>query len=306
MELMTIIVPAGLKQHASALAELLSAELDRLHEETGKCATVLTCDHFDRFSRIAIAGKPASFQRRAAGERVCRTVSGILADFIVEHEETKMIRRIIAGEHRLSQPDDVANVEAHALRFLADAAHGPAGKKKDRKQIVSGELFDYLRENATIHLEGIVRFRLRAYAEELREAVDFAVEEFRTDQQYREFISLLKYFVYIQETKMPVAHLLHKGGGNFAIFNDRFKPISTDDVDASFTLELLDRNTNFEDVIVSTLITVSPAKIFIHTDEPEQAMIQTIMQIFENRVELCAGCLLCKPHTAEQKQDQQR
>ena len=54
-------------------------------------------------------------------------------------------------------------------------------------------------------------FRLQSYEQELREMAEYAVDEFMLDQQYEEFVSLLKYFVYFQEPKMPLVHVIHKG-----------------------------------------------------------------------------------------------
>ncbi len=116
--------------------------------------------------------------------------------------------------------------------------------------------------------------------EELHEVIDYAVDEFLMERQYQEFISLLKYFVYIQEAKTPAAHLMHKGGSEFTILNDQLQPIDANQFDSSFSIELLDKDINFEDMIVSTLITVSPEQIYIHTREPDVQIISTISQIF--------------------------
>lgn len=69
--------------------------------------------------------------------------------------------------------------------------------------------------------------------------------------------------------------------------------METPEMDAVVTVEMLEKEINFEDMIISTLITVSPQQIYIHTREPELQVIKTIKQIFENRVELCGYCRLC-------------
>ena len=51
----------------------------------------------------------------------------------------------------------------------------------------------------------------------------FAVDEYVMDQQYQEFISLLKYFVRMQEVKLPIVHVLHKGGSEFALYDEQFR-----------------------------------------------------------------------------------
>src|SRR5690606_18493691 len=67
----------------------------------------------------------------------------------------------------------------------------------------------YLAEEPFMHVEGFLRFRAEAYLEELRDTVAYAVDEWMMERQYQEFLSLLKYFVYIQDAKVPEAHVVH-------------------------------------------------------------------------------------------------
>jgi hypothetical protein len=75
--------------------------------------------------------------------------------------------------------------------------------------------------------------------------------------------------------------------------------IELKELDATFKLEVLDKDINFEDMVVSTLIAVAPATIRIHTREPELLIIKTIIQIFEGRTVLCSYCRDCHAYLGE-------
>ena len=149
----------------------------------------------------------------------------------------------------------------------------------------------------------MVRFRLLRYTEHLRGIVEYAIDEYTADKQYEEFISLLKYFVYIQEAKIPAAHLIHRGAHQFDLLNEKMEPIETKQLD-QFVVEMIDKEINYEDMIVSTLITVSPQHVYIHTRNPDMQVIRTIQQIFEDRAAVCTSCPLCRPLLGDYKKRQ--
>ncbi|RYD06895.1 hypothetical protein N752_01845 [Desulforamulus aquiferis] len=58
----------------------------------------------------------------------------------------------------------------------------------------------------------------------------------------------------------------------------------------------MDNEINYEDLLISALITIAPNKIVFHTnlqDQPETTM-ETIKSVFAGRVSECSGCTLCK------------
>jgi trimethylamine:corrinoid methyltransferase-like protein len=56
---------------------------------------------------------------------------------------------------------------------------------------------------------------------------------------------------------------------------------------------IADQELEMEDIVVSTLISLSPSRIVIHTRDPEVVIISTIRRIFGERVELCLLCPHC-------------
>ncbi|MOA34458.1 YtxC-like family protein [compost metagenome] len=119
------------------------------------------------------------------------------------------------------------------------------------------------------------------------------------DKQYQEFISLLKYFVCLQDTKVAMVHLLHKGGHDFMLYDESFKPLNPNPPSDKLVAEMLETEMNIEDMVISSLISVSPRHITVHTRQPDMQVIRTIETIFDQRVSVCESCASCSRNLDE-------
>ncbi|AEI45280.1 putative sporulation protein YtxC [Paenibacillus mucilaginosus] len=295
MKLFTVYLLKRSDAQADRLSRELSGSGDLLHN-TDKIHIAL--NGTEGLHQIEVSGKLPAFQLHIDGDVLLAEAAQVLADYVLREEELPLLRSMIRQEYGYKREEDVSQILSYCDRMLGTEAHrtGPNDYAKAyarRREIIAEELREFLQEQTLLNLDGFLRFRLQTYREELREIVEYAVDEFVMDQQYREFISLLQYFVYIQEAKVPIVHLIHKGGADFLLMNERMELIETEENETVVTAQMLEKDMNFEDMIVSTLITVSPGKIFIHTREPDVQVIHTIRQIFENRVELCGYCRMC-------------
>jgi putative sporulation protein YtxC len=298
MELFTLLVnPARLD--AARLAEELRDALGKVH---------ILSDTLE-LRLVPLSGGTGIVCDVSADDRVAKEVSkarkiaaDILAGCMIDAYEEDVTFRLIQKEMGSADRKDIDSVMVHCKKLLTlDMEEwGAKDGYTQRRSKLAATLEDYLKDERYLHFEGFLRFRSFPYVEELRDTVCYAVDEWIMERQYQEFIALLKYFVYIQEAKIPVAHLVHKGNHDFTLLNEQMKPIDSKQMD-QFVVELIDKDINYEDVIVSTLITVSPGKLYIHTRTPEQQVIRTIMTIFEGRAELCADCHICLPLLEERK-----
>lgn len=93
---------------------------------------------------------------------------------------------------------------------------------------------------------------------------------------------------------MPLVHVIHKGGEDFLLLDGSLRPIEKMK-DEGLIMERLDQEMEMEDMVVSTLISLSPARMVIHTREPDLPVIVTLAHIFDNRSEVCCCCPECTP-----------
>ncbi|MGZ9583427.1 sporulation protein YtxC [Paenibacillus marinisediminis] len=291
MELFTISVSNGARNELESLSRLLMQEMDDLHTQ----ANGVILEKFDSGSSASItcSGRLPGFQLALQAQDVWNRAARALAEYILSVKELPLLRELIKKEKNID-PSDVEKIEAYCIQLLNgmdDSTHHEARKRRCMK--LRKVLFHYLEEHTQLHIDGFIRFRLDSYVTELREVVAYAMDEYVLERQYQEFISLLKYFVFIQDTKIPLAHLVHKGGHEFTLLNEQWLPLESSHIMDGMVVETIDCDMEMEDMIVSTLIHVSPGHIVIHTCEPESQVIKTIEQIFEARVHVCGYCPSC-------------
>lgn len=292
MELFTLTLPNASREEVLSLSKLLQQELGDLHKEQ----TVIQLDvtFGEQLSSIACSGVLPDFQLARHGAEVWNRSARALAEFILSAKEEQLLRALIQ-KYTSYEPEECVKIEDYCLLLLSggDDTGGQEARRRRKKKVMRA-IRSYLEEQTSLHLDGFIRFRLQPYMAELQEVVDYAVDEFVLERQYQEFIALLKYFVYIQETKVPLAHLMHSGGHDFTLLDEDLQPLEPKHVMDGIFVEMVDCDMEMEDMIVSTLINVSPQNIVIHTREPDSQVIKTIQQIFETRVHVCVRCNACQ------------
>lgn len=223
-------------------------------------------------------------------------VASALSDVIVERWENDLIRKIIRGSYSYFSRDEQDLIADYTGRTL----NGTGGDsrqwyKGNRKSQILHRLRDYLDTADELVLEGFVTFRLRDYIEELEDAVDRAVDEFLMEREYREFIRLLKYFVDVQEPRIDHVHVLLRLGGTFKLIDDDGGAIKSESLE-EFVVEMVDSEVNYEDLLISALITLAPRSLTVHlsgrTGERDEAL-ETILGVFGERVRTCESCSFC-------------
>jgi len=151
-----------------------------------------------------------------------------------------------------------------------------------------------LEENTEINIDGFIRFRMKELREDIESIIDKVIEGYMVEKEYKEFIKLLKYFVEIQESKIEEINIVINEAGNYAIV-DRNKKDIFDEFMKELIEYKLDSDVKIEDIIISGLITNSPKKVIIHGKDNcnNKEFMDTIENVFENKVSFCNGCVLC-------------
>lgn len=245
--------------------------------------------------READHGPGAGFGGTAAAlPDVVQVAAQAIAALIVRRLEPALLEKLIARRVMDMGEEEWQELLQLGIRMLHGSEDGDTGLTASRQAGIIRRVAAWLREQPNLDVHGFYRFRLPDYRMDVAEAVDAALEEFAADRQYREFIALLKAFVYFQEVKIPIANVIHCGDNRYAMLDHRMQPLEQCG-SQEVTVEEVDRAVNYEDMIVSTLISASPRHIFIHTREPDTLSIRTIRHIFEGRTSLCTDCHLCRP-----------
>ncbi len=224
-------------------------------------------------------------------------MANAFSDIIVYDMESKLIHKILTDHYYYFTPQEKQSILKHVDGVLDSEEiryHDGITYKISRKAKILHQIMDFLKENQTIHMDGFVRFRLKTYLYELEEGIDKAVEEFLMEKEYDEFIRLLRYFVDIQEAKIDTANVLISEDGKYVLYDHVNRMINSEYLDDLAT-EMADKDISYDDLLISSLITLAPKKIVIHFagKVKNKEIIETIKNVFSNRVYICNGCQLC-------------
>lgn len=225
----------------------------------------------------------------------------VISDFIVTEWELPLLNKIVNQHHNLVAwvERDQITQRAKKILDLTDLIQEDKTvalvANSNRRNWILKEVFHYLETNNELIIDGFLRFRLKKYLNQLRQAVDLAIDEVQQEKEYQEFIHLLRYFVQMQEPQVSQAHVILRPNGIFHIFDAQGKPVENEYQD-SFLLEVVDNELNYEDLLLSALITLAPQQITLHTLEIKRYLesIGTIQRVFGGRVEICRGCERCQ------------
>jgi len=221
-------------------------------------------------------------------------LADVIAELILNHWEKVLLWKIVRESYYFSEDDKKVIVE----RIMQYLSRGEGCLEQGsisylrRKNKVRQELLGFLHNNNQLIIDGFIKFRLKDYLYELRDASDKAVDDFLIEREYGEFIQLLKHFVEVQEPRTDLVHVLLRAEGGFKLFDAQMKVIHSDYLEG-FIIDLVDREASCEDLLISALITVAPKKIIAHLRYNNNTF-ETIKSVFASRVDKCPGCSLCK------------
>ena len=216
------------------------------------------------------------------------SLADIIAEIVLDNLEEKIVKKIVKTKYNDYPTEDKKDIINNALKYLSESQ---SGKKIIRKKKIVKELLSYLNRHKKINIEGFVRFRLRDYMKNLNLAIEQAADDFIIEREYNEFIDLLRYFVELQEVKIPLVNVLHNDDGSYTILDANKNVLKSNFVEG-YIEELIDEDITYEDILISALINISPGKVIIHFSEPE--IRETLKNIFPDLVEVCFGCDLCE------------
>ncbi|MCK4259240.1 MAG: putative sporulation protein YtxC [Halanaerobiales bacterium] len=233
--------------------------------------------------------------QRSRREVVINYLANALADIMIGNLERFFVTKIIENKYQYFDEEEREILLDKAMIQLSNYSSDggihylPQIERKDRILI---RIMEYLKENNQLILEGFIRFRLKDYFQELESAVEHAVEDHMMDKEYKEFIRLLKYFVDIQEPKVEEVNIVLRDDNIFRILDSNGNIIENEYLEG-FIVQMAEEEIDYEDLLVSALITIAPEKIIVHFEE-NHPVLETLYNIFESRVTVCRGCIFCE------------
>ncbi|HAH97360.1 MAG TPA: hypothetical protein DHD79_10575 [Firmicutes bacterium] len=287
MEVFSFATTGALTQ----LSDEVNSHLNRIRN----IAVSLERQTADPFSVLFCALETVNAPENTENEKISAIAKYQLAQAIAEtimvEGEEWYLKKYLSAHYKEIDPVNRYTIQSDAIPI---AYHRLDNFDFDARlywrAVITDEVDQFLTGNSHLNLRGFLLFRLKPFCRALEEAARRAANKFLVEKEYLEFVKLLQYFVEMQESREEVVHVLLSQKGPFTIFNASLFPIDRRYMGGR--AEELVAEDEYGDLLISVLITISPTKIVLHNNNDAEA-VQTIRNVFEDRIELCTGCELC-------------
>ena len=154
-----------------------------------------------------------------------------------------------------------------------------------RRFLIKQCILKFISENSYLNLTGFIQFRLIEYKKLLSELIEKVINDFKIQNEYNEFIAMLKFFVDTQKNRISKLHIIFEKNGEYTILNEHNNNITTECF-KDFLNDSQNNSLSNEDLLISSLITLAPKKIIIHLADEHynKKILSTIEHIFTNKV----------------------
>jgi len=214
-----------------------------------------------------------AYDKNISSDEFKSLLANIIADIIIEDWAQLLVNKIIRDHYYYFSEEEKRTIKKKALELL----------QKDESKFYPLSRKNKIVTRVLEHLSIL----------ELEDIVDAAADDFLEEKEYLEFIRLLRYFVDIQEPKVNEVHIILENDTVFKLVDRTGKEIENEYLDG-FSMDLLNNNINYEDLLISALITLAPSQVVIHIIKTEpKDTLKTIENVFGKRVKYCSGCSLC-------------
>lgn len=223
--------------------------------------------------------------------------SSVLADFLIEEWEQAMLSGLLKKDFSYFNTEEQTRILSVSHKLL----NSEELYQLSRRIRLRENIQQFLENHRHINADGFVRFRLQDYMQELRDTVSKAVDEYLVEKEYSEFIRLLRYFVEIQDPKLPLVHVVMTPEGYCQVFDEKHQQLHHEYLEDSKMEQ--DPEVSYEDLLISALITIAPKNVVLHVEtfRGSLEMCETVRNIFEGRVTDCTSCDSCKASLSTQK-----
>ncbi|QGH35268.1 hypothetical protein GI584_14955 [Gracilibacillus salitolerans] len=207
----------------------------------------------------------------------------LLSMVFIQCRELPMIQHILMKKYYFSSAEEIERITAIARSLLEkdESVYEDRIHQHELRDTLT-TIFSLQIDTSFIQFDSIVHFRLHHYIDQLTEMIGLAIDEFKREEEYQNFIHSIREFVRRKSPEEEVLHVLQ--GERFQIFRDNGEVYTMEDlqqVKSRFPLFIF--GLEQEEWDISPLIMLAPDHIYMYGEDQTESRTHTIMTIFQER-----------------------
>lgn len=216
-------------------------------------------------------------------EKWITMLTDVFYSFLLEEKLSQVLEQIIKQKFYFNEQDEID----HILQFAASIIEGEKNRSKEplfseEKHWIKKGLHPILTEKKSFSFDSFTTFRLKSFYQSLERYAMQAIDEYKLEQDYQNFISILRDVLHKREPRISYLHLVYRDAFHF--YDHSFRKLERYEITDMIDRHLLSKSSIYIDpVTLAPLLSIAPERLYIYTDDSEQGLIQTMKQIFEER-----------------------
>jgi putative sporulation protein YtxC len=206
-------------------------------------------------------------------------------EFIVKIKTDDWFRTILQEHYFYEDLEE----QQHILEIIYSVLEGQREdlavliRENEEAPNIKDAVEEIFQDHVSFSFDSFIKFRLRPYLKMLESYVEISIDEYKMEQEYQMFIQTLRDFLAGREPKMDNLHLLFDEEITF--YDENFAEIKRGEL-----MKMIDRKLLFNHPVyvdsasIAPLLSIAPKNILLYTKNPEEPLVRTIKNIFEERV----------------------
>lgn len=164
--------------------------------------------------------------------------------------------------------------------------------------IIKNKFREVLENSKTINLNGFIKFRLKFISLYVIQIVEKSIDNYLMKKEYLDFINIIRYITDVEDKDYDSVNIMYNNN-RLQAYDSNMKKITYIGA-MEISQELDGKIADYDETIINILLTVTPKKIKLHTDNIEiddfesKNTVEVIKRIFKDKVEICKGCKFCQ------------
>lgn len=214
-------------------------------------------------------------------------VKEVFYEFIIKVKRDDWFLEILKENYYYEDPEEQQQILYIIYSILEGEREDLAGllKKTNEEPRIREAINQVFQENISLSFDSFIKFRLKPYFSLLEGYIEISIDEYIMEQEYQMFVQTLRSFLINREPKMELIHL--QVDEEITFYNENLEEIKRGEL-----MKMIDRKLLFNHPVyvdsasIAPLLSIAPSTILVYTKSPEEPLIKTIKNIFEERVEI--------------------
>lgn len=214
-------------------------------------------------------------------------VSKALAFVFQRHRLQQLLTDIIQDIYYYTDAEEVARIHDLAIGMFAGESLNlevPIQEETLSSKALEFIFTDSIQGKEQVHFDSIIRFRMPQIRELAVYITGLAIDEYKREEDHQSFIHSLREHVSIKETSCPLIHVLQ--GESFRFYSEFGMSYNRTDLVTLLKREaLIFTGLPTNEWNLSPLVALNPSVIYLYGNDPSEHKIQTVLNVFEERVQ---------------------